>query len=99
MLEEKLPSTSHNFSEGLDFILSHFQGRVFPRTISTQRTENRQVEIFDKETATNLFENSKFIDCRINAFPGYTQYKGINRQAPNFVFIDLDGSLFNSEKL
>jgi Primase X len=98
MLEEKLAPTSQNILAGLDFILSHFQERVFPRTVSTWSTENRQVEVFDKETGTNIFENSKFIDCRINAFPTYTQYKGINRQTPNFIFIDLDRSLFNSEK-
>jgi hypothetical protein len=98
MPEEKLPPTSQNFSEGLDFILSHFQEPVFPRTVSAMGTENKQVEVFDKESAISLFENSKFIDCRINGFPTYTQYKGINRQAPNFIFIDLDGSSFSSEK-
>jgi uncharacterized membrane protein len=76
MPEEKLVHTSRNISEGLDFILSHFQGRVFPRTVSAMGTKNKQVEVFDKENATNLFENSKFIDCKINAFPTFTQYKG-----------------------
>src|SRR5215204_1217524 len=96
MLEEKLPPTSHNFSEGLDFILGHFQVPIFPRTISTWKTENKQVEIFGKENAINLFEHSKFIDCKINAYPAYTEYKGINRQAPDFIFIDLDRSSFKS---
>jgi tetratricopeptide (TPR) repeat protein len=30
------------------------------------------------------------LDCRINAYPYYTGWKGLNRQAPNFLFIDLD---------
>ena len=38
------------------------------------------------------------LDCRINAYPAYTQYKGINRQAPNFIFIDLDRCNFTTEK-
>ena len=37
------------------------------------------------------------LDCRINAYPYYTQYKEINRQAPNFIFIDLDRSKFTTE--
>jgi hypothetical protein len=37
--------------------------------------------------------------CRINAYPAFTQYKEINRQAPNFIFIDLDRSDFTTEKL
>lgn len=98
MLEEKLLLTSHNFSEGFDFILGHFQEPIFPRTISTWRTENKQVEVFGKENAINLFEHSKFIDCKINAYPTYTEYKGINRQPPNFIFIDLDKSSFKSER-
>jgi len=98
MLEEKLPLSSYNFSDGFNFILTHFQEPIFPRTISTWRTENKQLEIFGKEKAINFFEYSKFIDCKMNAYPTYTEYKGINRQAPNFIFIDLDRSRFKSEK-
>jgi hypothetical protein len=36
------------------------------------------------------------MDCRINAYPSYTEWKGLNRQAPNFLFIDLDLSRFKS---
>jgi hypothetical protein len=36
------------------------------------------------------------LDCRINAYPSYTEWKGLNRQAPNFLFIDLDLSRFKS---
>jgi hypothetical protein len=82
----------------LDFILSHFSDPAFPRTISTYKTQNRQVEVFDKTNAINLFECSNFIDCRINAYPTYTGFREINRQAPNFIFIDLDKSLFKTER-
>jgi hypothetical protein len=38
------------------------------------------------------------LDCRISAYPSYTEYKGINRQAPNSIFIDLDRSTFKTDK-
>ena len=38
------------------------------------------------------------MDCRISAYPSYTEYKGINRQAPDFIFIDLDKATFKTEK-
>jgi hypothetical protein len=38
------------------------------------------------------------LDCRINAYPSYTEFKGINRQAPNFIFIDLDRLTFKTDK-
>ena len=43
------------------------------------------------------FELPNLFDCRINAYPAYTEYQGINRQPPDFIFIDLDKSRFNSE--
>jgi hypothetical protein len=38
------------------------------------------------------------LDCRINAYPDYTEFKGINRQPPNFVFIDIDRCLFRTDQ-
>ena len=38
-----------------------------------------------------------FLDCRISAYPGYVEFKGINRQPPNFIFVDLDRSGFKTE--
>jgi len=84
-------------SDGLDFILSHFEEPIFPRTISTSKTQNRQVEVFGRENAFNLYQYSGFVDCKISAYPAYTDYKGINRQPPSFVFIDLDRSTFKSD--
>jgi hypothetical protein len=106
-LEEKPNDRLHNistttpsqeFSKGLDFILCHFEEPLFSRSISTFQTQNRQVEAFNKENAFNLFEYSKFVDCKINAYPSHTEYKGINLHAPNFVFIDLDKSSFKTQK-
>jgi hypothetical protein len=44
------------------------------------------------------FEQSDFLDCRVNAYRSYTEYKGINRKAPNFIFIHLDRSTSNTER-
>ena len=83
---------------GIDFILNHFEEPLFPRTISTYRSEGKQFEVFSKEEMTNAFEQSDFLDCRVNAYPSYTEYKGINRQAPNFIFIDLDRPTFETQR-
>jgi hypothetical protein len=43
------------------------------------------------------FKQANWLDCRISAYPSYTEYKGINRQAPDFIFIDLDKATFKTE--
>src|SRR3954451_19460927 len=81
----------------IDFILSHFEEPVFPRKMMTVKS-NGQFSVSCKE---EMFENCKqanFIDCRINAYPEYTEYKGIVRYPPNFVFIDLDLATFSKNK-
>ncbi len=87
-----------NLRNGLNFILSHFQEPIFPRTISTQKTCNKQLEVFSKENALNLYQYSGAVDCKINAYPSYTEWNGINRQAPSLLFIDLDKSTFKNER-
>ena len=78
----------------IDFILKHFLEPIFPRTISTYKSKGRQFEIFNKEEMANAYKESNNIDCRVNAFPSYTEYKGIQRYPPNFVFADLDLTSF-----
>jgi hypothetical protein len=85
-------------SERLDFILSHFEEPIWPRTISTHTTEGRQALVFTKEEALARFKQANHLDCRINAFSAYTEYQGINRQAPNLIDIDLDKSNFKTER-
>ena len=82
--------------EDLDFILSHFEDPLWPRTISTKTTEGGQVFVYNKGEALARFTQANFVDCRISAYPDYTRWDGINRQAPNFLFIDLDLSRFKS---
>jgi hypothetical protein len=91
-------TTAAIVEQGLDFILSHFQGPLFPRTISTYKTHGAQFEAFSKKHMIKAFEDSNFLDCRVNAYPCHIEYKGINRQAPNFIFIDLDKESFHTER-
>ena len=81
------------------FILGHFEAPIFPRTISTYATGGKQIEVYNIDEMFSRFEKSKFLDCRINAFPAFTNYHAINRQSPNFVMCDLDLMKFRTEKL
>jgi Primase X len=92
-----------NTEEGLDFILTHFvddaeSSSIWPRTISTKTTEGRQVLVYNKEEALARFKQANYLDCRINAYPGYVEFKGINRQPPTFIFIDIDRYNFKTER-
>ena len=44
------------------------------------------------------YRESNYIDCRVNAYPSYTEYKGIQRYPPNFLFADLDLSSFRDRR-
>jgi hypothetical protein len=83
--------------EGIDFIFSHFKEPLFPRTISTFATNNAQITVYDKQGIFEYFKAANYLDCRINAYPAHTDYKGINRQPANFLFIDLDLKDFKSK--
>jgi Primase X len=97
--EEISPLSTQNISieERLDFILSHLHEPIWPRTIFT-KTLARQYVVYSREEALARFKQSNLLDCRINAYPNYTAYNGINRQPPNFIFIDIDRSLFTTDK-
>ena len=98
MNKEKDSPTIIDFHQGFQFILNHFTpDRLFPRTIMTKKL-GYQKEVFSKEEAMKFFEESDFIDCRINAFPSFTDYKGIQRYPPDFIFIDLDKKNTKTEK-
>jgi hypothetical protein len=84
--------------DGLEFILGHFEEPIWPRTISTHATKGAQILVYNKEQAIARYKQANLLDCRINAYPDYTEYGGINRQAPNFLFLDLDRSTFSSDK-
>ena len=69
--------------DGLDFILNHFQEPLFPRKIMTKQL-GYQVEVFNKEETLEYFKTSNYEDCRINAYPSFTEYHGINRTPITF---------------
>jgi hypothetical protein len=73
----------------LDIILEHLSDPLFPRTIMTKAL-GYQKEVFNKHELLAYFKASNYQDCRINAYPSYTEYKGINLTAPSFIMIDLD---------
>src|SRR5919197_1512224 len=83
----------------IQLILDHFEEPIFPRTISTKTNQGRQIPVNNIEEAYRMFGQADFIDCRINVYPVYTNYKGLNRQAPNFVMCDLDITKFRTQKL
>jgi hypothetical protein len=83
--------------DGLDFMLKHFQEPLFPRKIMTKRL-GYQVEVFNKEEALENFKDSNYEDCRINAYPSFTEYHGINRTPISFLMVDLDLKDFADEK-
>lgn len=99
-MKEILPSNIISFLEtiGIDFILNHFPEPVFPRTISSYKSHGKQFEVFNKKEMLKAYKESNFVDCRVNAYPSYTEYKGIQRYPPNFIFADLDLSLIRTRQ-
>lgn len=74
-----------NIEQGLDFLQDHFESG-YPRTISTHKTQNKQVKVYSKEEALKYFRESYGIDCRISAFG----MEEIEQEKPNLIFADLD---------
>jgi hypothetical protein len=70
---------------------------MFPRKIMTKQL-GYQVEVFNKEEALEHFKTSNYEDCRINAYPSFTEYQGINRTPISFLMVDLDLKDFADEK-
>src|ERR671936_569899 len=88
----------HKVEDGLDFILNHFQEPLFPRKIMTKQL-GYQVEVFNKEEILEYFKQSNYEDCRINAYPSFTEYHGINRTPITFLIVDLDLKDFADETI
>ncbi len=95
------PSSStreQKVNDAVDFTLQHSQEPIFPRTIMTAGTPG-QVVVSSKDQILAYFKAANYKDCRINAFPRYTSYNGINRQPANFIFIDLDLTNFSNDRV
>jgi Primase X len=57
-----------------------------------------QAEVFNKQEALEYFKTSDYEDCRINAYPSFTDYHGINRTPISFLMVDLDLKDFAQEE-
>jgi hypothetical protein len=88
---------SKKILDGLDFILSHFQEPIFPRKIMTKEL-SYQIEVFNREETLEYFKISNHEDCRINAYPPFTEYQGINRIPISFLMVDLDLKDFGGQQ-
>lgn len=86
----------------IDFILSHFEEPIFPRKISTYKSQQNdglfQFLVGSKQGIINAFIDSSFVDCQINAYPYLTEYKDIPRYKPEFLFIDIDRNNFKTDR-
>jgi hypothetical protein len=85
----------------VDFILSHFEEPIFPRKISTYKSQqNRpfQFTVSSIQEIIDSFRESFFVDCQINAYPFLTDFKEVPRYKPEFLFIDIDRSSFEDDK-
>lgn len=87
-----------DFFNSLDSMLSHFPEPIFPRSISTLKSKGRQFEVQSEKEMIKAYEAANFMDCKLCAYPSYTEYKGIPRYPPNFILADLDLSAFNNKR-
>ena len=84
----------------IDFILSHFEEPLFPRNISTHKSQHNrpfQFTVSTRQKIIDSFNDSFFVDCRINAYPNWTEYKDVPRYKPEFLFIDIDRNNFKTD--
>jgi hypothetical protein len=75
--------------EGIEMLLRLFEKagqRPFPRKIMTAKS-NGQITVHSKDQMLRKFEETDFIDCRVNAYPLVP--KNI-LQVPNIILIDID---------
>jgi hypothetical protein len=82
--------------QNLNLILSHLQAPFFPRNIMTKAL-SYQKEVFNVQEVIEYFRTSNYEDCRINAYPSFIKYNGINRTPPSFLMIDIDLKDFASK--
>lgn len=91
-------SSSISIESGLDWE-GHFEPPIYPRRIWTWELQ-KQILVNNKDEALARFRQSNLLDLRISAFPyPVPEYKGVNRQAPNFFLSDLDKKNFKTDRL
>jgi hypothetical protein len=82
--------------EGLIFILYHLDD-LWPRMVSTYATGGGQRLVNNFEEVMAFFKAANFMDCRISAYPKYTN-DYINRTgiAPTVLMVDIDREHFTT---
>ena len=86
--------------EGLDFIEGHLVSPIYPRRIAAYRTGGRQIQVNNLDEALAMFKKSNLLDCRISAYHyPVPEYRGVNRQTPDFFLSDVDRKNFKTNKL
>jgi hypothetical protein len=82
--------------EGLIFIINHLAD-LWPRTISTHATKGGQRLVNNFAEAMAWFKAANFLDCRISAYPKYTDYY-VSRTgiAPSILLVDIDKEHFKT---
>jgi hypothetical protein len=99
-------TTTVAIQKGLDYILSHFNEPLWPRTISTKTTEGRQIPISSRMESIARFAQANYLDCRISAYPPNAdenssiiqRFTGLENMTPSniVVMVDLDRSNFTT---
>ena len=94
------PIISQEIEYGLDFIINHFDPTIlyFPRTVMTKKS-NGQIVVYSKGETLQYFEESKFQDCRVNAYRySLPSFYFIEQWTPDLIFMDIDRSDFKSDR-
>ena len=87
-----------DIESSVGFILPHFEEPLFPRKISTFKSNNKQFLVDSKQEIIDSFLDSNFVDCQINAYPILTEYKDFPTFKPDFLSIDIDRKDFKDDK-
>jgi hypothetical protein len=98
--------TATAIEQGLDFILTHLPEPTAEHTISTYATQGRQISknrdgrYLRKREILAYYKASSYLDCRISAYPIYTdEYIKKTGIAPRLLLADVDKLLFKSNEL
>ena len=89
MTPQQQISRAIEIENGLDFIINHFDPTIlyFPRKVMTDISKGQKI-VYAKDEALKDFQQSEFLDCRINAFR-YSS-NSAEKWNPDLIFIDID---------
>jgi hypothetical protein len=84
--------------ENINYILSLTMSKLPLFPIKVMTYSMGQIEVKDSKEILQLFGKSGFLDCRINAYPVYSGYNGLNTTKKVMIFIDIDLNDFKKSK-